>query len=25
VWRNLFVTHPHGKYDGKLTKAAAGW
>jgi len=25
VWKNLFVTHPHGKYDGKLTKAAAGW
>ncbi|HXJ41363.1 MAG TPA: hypothetical protein VNH18_18925, partial [Bryobacteraceae bacterium] len=25
VWRNLFVTHPHGKYDGKLTKAASGW
>ena len=25
VWKNLFVTHPHGKYDGKLTKAAVGW
>ncbi len=25
MWRNLFVNHPHGKYDGKLTKAAAGW
>ncbi|HUQ90892.1 MAG TPA: hypothetical protein VM120_04360 [Bryobacteraceae bacterium] len=25
VWKNLFVNHPHGKYDGKLTKAAAGW
>lgn len=25
VWKNLFVTHPHGKYDGKLTKAATGW
>lgn len=25
VWRNLFIDHPHGKYDGKLTKAAAGW
>ncbi len=25
VWRNLFVNHPHGKYDGKLTKSAAGW
>ncbi len=25
VWKNLFVNHPHGKYDGKLTKAATGW
>ena len=25
VWKNLFMTHPHGKYDGKLTKAAGGW
>jgi len=25
VWRELFTNHPHGKYDGKLTKAAAGW
>ena len=25
IWKNLFVNHPHGKYDGKLTKAAAGW
>lgn len=25
VWKNLFVKHPHGKYDGKLTKAASGW
>jgi urease accessory protein UreF len=25
VWKNLFVNHPHGKYDGKLTKSAAGW
>jgi hypothetical protein len=25
VWRNLFINHPHGKYDGKLTKSAAGW
>ncbi len=24
-WRNLFVRHPHGKYDGKLTASAAGW
>lgn len=25
TWRNLFVNHPHGKYDGKLTKSAVGW
>ena len=25
VWKNLFVNHPHGKYDGKLTKAASSW
>ncbi|MEZ5356048.1 MAG: hypothetical protein R2762_25720 [Bryobacteraceae bacterium] len=25
VWRELFVKHPHGKYDGKLTKLAASW
>ncbi|HYP05468.1 MAG TPA: hypothetical protein VER03_04465, partial [Bryobacteraceae bacterium] len=25
VWKTLFVNHPHGKYDGKLTKAATGW
>ncbi len=25
VWKNLFVHHPHGKYDGKLTKAASNW
>lgn len=25
TWRNLFVNHPHGKYDGKLTKSAQGW
>lgn len=25
VWRKLFVEHPNGKYDSKLTKAAAGW
>ncbi len=24
-WKDLFVTHPHGKYDGKLTKSATGW
>jgi hypothetical protein len=25
VWRNLFMNHPQGKYDVKLTKLAAGW
>ena len=25
IWKNLFINHPHGKYDGKLTKAATGW
>ena len=25
IWKNLFIYHPHGKYDGKLTKAASGW
>jgi len=25
VWKNLFVNHPQGKYDGKLTKLATGW
>ncbi|MDX2178450.1 MAG: hypothetical protein SFV18_02580 [Bryobacteraceae bacterium] len=25
IWKNLFVNHPHGKYDGKLTKSAVGW
>jgi hypothetical protein len=25
VWKNLFVHHPNGKYDAKLTKAAANW
>ena len=25
VWRNLFVHHPAGKYDSKLTKAAVNW
>lgn len=24
-WRSLFINHPHGKYDGKLTKSAQGW
>ena len=25
VWKNLFIDHPHGKYDGKLSKAAGAW
>ncbi len=25
IWKNLFINHPHGKYDGKLTKSASGW
>ena len=25
VWRNLFIKHPHGKYDGKLTRSAQTW
>ena len=25
VWKNLFINHPHGKYDGKLTRSASGW
>ncbi|MCX6625862.1 MAG: hypothetical protein NTY38_33325, partial [Acidobacteria bacterium] len=25
IWKGLFINHPHGKYDGKLTKAASGW
>ncbi len=25
VWRNLFINHPHGKYDGKLTRLATSW
>lgn len=25
VWKNLFINHPHGKYDGKLTRAANSW
>jgi len=25
IWKNLFVHHPNGKYDAKLTKAAANW
>ncbi len=22
IWKNLFVNHPQGKYDAKLTRAA---
>ena len=25
VWRNLFIRHPHGKYDGRLTRSANTW
>lgn len=25
IWKNLFIKHPHGKYDGKLTRSAASW
>ena len=25
VWKNLFVNHPKGKYDAKLSKAAGAW
>ncbi|HVV43561.1 MAG TPA: hypothetical protein VHC72_00095 [Bryobacteraceae bacterium] len=25
VWRELFEKHPHGKYDAKLSRAAANW
>ena len=25
VWKNLFVSHPQGKYDGKLTRLATTW
>ncbi len=25
IWRTLFIKHPHGKYDGKLTRSAASW
>jgi hypothetical protein len=25
VWKDLFVNHPQGKYDGKLTRSAATW
>jgi hypothetical protein len=25
VWKNLFINHPSGKYDAKLTRAAPAW
>jgi hypothetical protein len=25
VWKNLFIRHPHGKYDGRLTRLASTW
>jgi hypothetical protein len=25
VWKNLFVDHPHGRYDGRLTRLATSW
>ncbi len=25
IWKNLFIRHPHGKYDGKLTRLASSW
>jgi len=25
VWKDLFANHPQGKYDAKLTRAAASW
>jgi hypothetical protein len=25
VWKNLFINHPHGRYDGRLTRSAASW
>jgi hypothetical protein len=25
IWKNLFVNHPQGKYDGKLTRLATTW
>jgi hypothetical protein len=25
MWKNLFINHPHGKYDGKLTRLATNW
>ncbi len=25
IWRSLFIKHPHGKYDGRLTRSANSW
>ncbi|MGA3187885.1 MAG: hypothetical protein ABSF22_12320 [Bryobacteraceae bacterium] len=25
IWKNLFINHPQGKYDAKLTRAASSW
>jgi hypothetical protein len=25
IWKNLFIKHPHGKYDGRLTRLATTW
>ncbi len=25
VWKNLFISHPHGRYDARLRRAAGGW
>jgi hypothetical protein len=25
IWKNLFINHPQGKYDAKLSKAASNW
>jgi len=25
TWKNLFVNHPHGRYDGRLTRLATTW
>lgn len=25
IWRALFIKHPHGKYDGRLTRSANSW
>ena len=24
-WKNLFIDHPHGEYDGRLTESASSW